>query len=74
MLGSRTERARGVAQHGCKFGSSNGAHVGTDFALERAVGGYTPEQDSFVIIGRVQGQRDRQAGMHADASDGDLIA
>ncbi len=74
MLGGRAERALGVAQHGGEFGGGDGAHVGADFALDRAVGGDAAEDDACVVIGGIQRQRDGQAGMDADAGDGNLIA
>ena len=74
MLGGRAERAGGVAEHGGKFGGGDGAHVGADFALDRAVGGDALEHDTGVVVGRMQGERDGTAGMNADAGDGNMVA
>ncbi len=63
-----------VAQHGGKFGGGDSAHVGADFALDRTVGGHAPENDAFVVAGRIQGERDGKSGMDANAGDGNLVA
>ena len=74
MLGGRAERPGGVAEHGGKFGGGDGAHVGADFARERAVGGDALEHDAGVVVGRMQRQCNGQAGMDTDAGNGDLFA
>ena len=51
MLGRRAERAFGVAEHGGKFSGGDRAHVGANFALGRAVGGYALENDAGVVVG-----------------------
>ena len=58
MLGGRAERPLGIAQHGGKFGGGDGAHVGANFALDRAVGGHALENDAGVVVGRMHGERD----------------
>ena len=74
MFRGRAERALGVAQHGREFGGGDRAHVGANFALDRAVGGNALENDAGVVVGGIQRERDGAAGMHADAGDGNLVA
>ena len=74
MLGGRAQRAGGIAQHGREFGGGDGAHVGADLALDRAVGGDALEHDTGIVVGRMQSECDGAAGMDADAGEGSLVA
>ena len=73
MLGGRAQRPGGVAQNGGEFGGGDRAHVGADFALDRAVGGDALKDDAGIVVGRIQGQRNGTTGMNADAGNGDFV-
>jgi hypothetical protein len=74
MFGGRTQRTLGIAENGGKFGCGNRAHIGADFAFDRAVPRDTLKDDAAVVVSRMKCERDRQARMHADAGNGDLVA
>ena len=74
MFGGRADRTRGIAEDGGQFGGGDGADVGTDFALDFAVRENAAEDNAGIVVGGIQGERHRAAGMHADAGDGDFIA
>ena len=50
------------------------ADVGADLALDFAVRDNAAEDNAGIVIGGIQGERHRAAGMNADAGDGDFIA
>ena len=74
MLRRRAERPLGVAKDGGKFGGGDRAHVGANLALDRAVGGNALKHNPGVVVGWIQSERNRKAGMHAYTGDGDLVA
>ena len=63
-----------IAQDRRKFGCRHRAHVGANFATRIAIGAGALKHDAGAGIRRMHRQRDRRAGMNADAGDGHVVA
>ena len=74
VLGGGDERAGGVAQNGGKLGRGNRVHVRHDGAVLAAFDARSNERHAGPGIRRMQGKRDRQAGMNADTGQCGVVA
>jgi hypothetical protein len=73
MLRGRYQRARGITQDGCEFGCGDGAKISTNLTLTlmRKTGANEPQARAG--LGRMKGERDRQAGVNSDTGQDRLF-
>src|SRR5581483_10255699 len=72
MFGRAANRAGMIAKNSGKFGRRHRTIIGADLALASLFVD-TAENDAGIGIGGVEGERNRQGGMDADAAGRDLI-